>query len=381
MNTVGTRFFTFADTPRTRFPLQRGGKFGPITLAYETYGRLSAKRDNAILVFHALSGSQHAAGHNPSVPGIGKLWTEECRTGWWNGFIGPGKALDTRRFFVVCANYLGGCYGSTGPRSINPQTRKPYGGAFPRVSVSDIVDSQMALLDHLDIRRLHAVTGGSLGGMMALNLALRHPDRVEVVIPIACGLEVTTLQRIHNFEQIFAIEEDAAFNRGDYYDGPAPEKGLALARMIGHKTYVSLHTMASRARHEIVHRERELKLYELTHPLESYMLHQGQKFVRRFDANTYLRIMDAWQHVDLLKDAGARDWKSLFRRALGQRYLVFSIDSDVCYYPEEQADMVERLRDAGVPVKHITVHSDKGHDSFLVEPELYTPGLARAFAG
>lgn len=378
---VRSRFFTFAKTPATRFRLQTGATLGPVTLAYETYGRLSAARDNAVLVFHALSGSQHAAGYNPAVPGVGKLWTEECRVGWWDGFIGPGKALDTRRFFVVCANYLGGCYGSTGPRSPNPHTGRPYGGDFPPIRVSDIVDSQLRLLDHLGIRTLHAVVGGSLGGLLALNLALRYPKRVRVVVPIAAGLEVTILQRIHNFEQIFAIEEDAAFQRGHYYEGPFPEKGLALARMIGHKTYVSLRTMAGRARHEIVHRERELKLYQLTHPIESYLLHQGQKFVKRFDANTYLRIMDAWQHFDLLKDTGVSHWRSLLRRARGQRYLVFTIDSDVCFYPEEQEEMVRRLRDAGVAVTYQVVHSVKGHDSFLLEPELYAPALRKVLAG
>ena len=373
MEKVRTKFFTFGETPSGRMRLQSGRRFGPVRLAYETYGRLSKERDNAVLVFHALSGSQHAAGYNPSVPGVGRLWTDECRVGWWNDFIGPGRAVDTRRFFVICANYLGGCYGSTGPRSINPATGKPYGGRFPAISANDVVDSQMRLIEHLGIERLHAVVGGSLGGMLALNLAVRYPERVGRVISVASGLGVTILQRIHNFEQIYAIEEDGNFNGGDYYDGRPPLKGLALARMISHKTFVSLDAMSRRARAEVVQREKDLRRYRISHPVESYILHQGRKFVRRFDANTYLRIMEMWQRYDLLKDAGATNYNVLFRRCRRQRFLVFSIDSDVCYYPEEQEELVGRLKKARVTCEHITVHSDKGHDAFLVESRLFTP--------
>ncbi len=376
MKRVKTQFFTFAESPRDRFVLQCGSALGPVTLAYETYGKLSAERDNAVLVFHAFSGSQHAAGFNPSVPGVGKLWVEECHQGWWDGFIGERKAIDTRRFFVICANYLGSCYGSTGPRSINPSTGKPYGGAFPPVRANDIVDSQMRLLEHLGIGKLHAVVGGSLGGMLALNLAARFPDRVRHVVLIGCGLHVTTLQRIHNFEQILAIEGDPNFNAGDYYSGPAPEKGLVLARMIAHKTFVSLKAMRLRARREVLHQERGLRLYRLTDPVESYLLHQGKKFVRRFDANSYLRIIDMWQHYDLLQDTGHRNYYTLFSRCRQQNYLVFSIDSDVCYYPEEQAELVNVLRKSRVPCHYVTVHSEKGHDSFLIEPHLYAPHIS-----
>jgi len=376
MKKVQTQFYTFARSRRDRFRLQCGGSIGPVTLAYETYGDLAGEKDNAVLLFHAFSGSQHAAGYNPEVPGVGKLWTEECRRGWWDGFIGERKALDTRHFYIICANYLGGCYGSTGPRSVNPATGRPYGSSFPRIRANDIVDSQLRLLDHLGIEKLHAVIGGSLGGMLAVNLAARYPERVRHVVLIGSGLRVTTLQRIHNFEQILAIEEDPAFQGGDYYDGPAPEKGLVLARMIAHKTFVSLRAMRSRARREILHPERELRLYRLTDPVESYLLHQGKKFVRRFDANTYLRILDMWQNYDLLRDSGHRNFFTLFQRCRWQNYLVFSIDSDVCYYPEEQEDLVSTLRKSRVPCHYVTVHSDKGHDSFLVEPHLYAPHIS-----
>ncbi len=373
---AGTAFLTLGENGSKALRLQNGEALDPVTVAYQTYGKLSARRDNAILLFHALSGSQNAAGYNPSVKGVEDLWTEECKVGWWDGFIGPGKALDTERFFVVCANYLGGCYGSTGPRSTDPSTGRPYGSCFPSISLADIVDAQMRLVDFLGIERLHATIGGSLGGLLALTAATRYPERVRIVIPIACGYEVTILQRILNFEQIYAIEADPDFRGGDYYDGPLPRKGLALARMIAHKTYISLQVMENRARSEVVRQEEDLKRYRIIHPVESYMLHQGQKFVERFDANTYLRIMEAWQKFDLVADTGSKDIREVFSRCRDQRFMIFSIDSDVCSYPEEQAGLEQVLKGCNIPVQHITVHSEKGHDAFLLEPELFTPYLS-----
>jgi homoserine O-acetyltransferase len=374
MKTVETQFFDLATVERP-FYLQSGVAVGPARLAYEMYGDLNARRDNAILVFHALSGSQHAAGLNPSGPDVGGLWTEEVQVGWWNDFIGPGLGLDTDRFCVICVNYLGGCYGSTGPSSPDPHTGRPYGPRFPQLTLSDIVDSQMALLDFLGIETLHAAVGASLGGMLALSLATRYPERVRTVIPFATGLRTTPLHRLHNLEQICAIESDPDFRGGDYYDGRPPRRGLALARMIGHKTFVSLEAMEERARTEIVRRDETLAWYQLRSPIESYMLHQGQKFVNRFDANTYLRILDAWNRFDLIREALAPDLVSLFQRCRRQNYLVFTIDSDACFYPEEQAFLMEVLKKAGVDATRITVHSDKGHDSFLLEAHLYRPFL------
>lgn len=371
---VESRFFTLA-SGRKPFFLESGEALADAQLAYEAYGTLSPGRDNVLLVFHALSGSQHAAGFNPAVPGVGDLWTPECHEGWWDGFIGPGKALDTDRFFVICANYLGGCYGSTGPASTDPRTGKPYGPRFPQLTMADIVNSQMALLDHLGVECLHAAVGASLGGLLALSLATRFPERVRTVVPFATGVTVTPLQRLHNFEQICAIEADPHFNGGDYYDGPRPDRGLAVARMIGHKTFISQSTLAERARDEVVRRDNSLAWYQLRSPLESYMLHAGQKFVRRFDANTYLRILDAWQRFDLVREAVGTDLVGLFQRCRRQQYLVFSIDSDHCFHPEEQAELHRVLKAAGVEATRITVHSDKGHDSFLLEPHLYRPFL------
>lgn len=377
MRTETTKFFALATEERPFF-LQSGQAVSPAVLAYETYGTLNARRDNAVLVFHALSGSQHAAGFNPAVPEVGSRWTDDVQEGWWDAFIGPGRGLDTDAFFVICVNYLGGCYGSTGPSSVDPRTGKPYGPRFPQVTMADIVDSQMALLDHLGIDVLHAAVGASLGGLLALSLATRYPERVRSVIPFATGARTTPLQRLHNLEQICAIEADPEFNGGEYYEGGGPVRGLALARMIGHKTFVSLEAMEERARTEIVRRVDSLAWYQLRSSLESYMLHQGRKFVRRFDANTYLRILDAWNRFDLVREAVATDMVALFQRCRKQHYLIFTIDSDACYFPEEQAFLAEVLKKAGVDATRITVHSDKGHDSFLLEAHLYRPFLRAA---
>jgi homoserine O-acetyltransferase len=371
---VRTQFFEF-DNPRKPLRLRVGGALSRFTLAYEMYGRLNADKSNVVLLFHAMTGSQHAAGANLHVRGVGHRWTDEVQSGWWDGFIGPGKALDTRRFCVLCVNYLGGCYGSTGPASVNPATGKPWGPAFPVLRMSDIVDSQMRLLDALGIDRLHGVVGASIGGYLALLTATRYPDRVKIVVPIGTGVETTIYQRILNFEQITAIEGDPDFRGGDYYDGPHPNLGLALARRIAHKTFVSLDTLRERARGEVVSQKPPHGWYEMNHPVESYMLHQGDKFVRRFDANTYLRILDAWQWFDLVAEAGAKDFHDLFERCQNQEFLVFSIDSDGMYSPAEQAKLVGLLKKAHVPAMWITVHSDKGHDSFLLEPRLFAPHL------
>jgi homoserine O-acetyltransferase len=374
---VRTDFLTFgtADDP---FVTAGGDALSSVTVAYETYGTLNADRTNAILLFHALSGSQHAAGLNRKVDGVDDRWNEELHLGWWDSFIGPGRALDTDKFFVICANYLGGCYGTTGPASIDPATGAPYGGRFPRITVHDIVRSQLPLLASLGVEKLHAVLGASLGGMLALDFAVHFPDRVANVIPIATGLRAHGLQQMHNLEQILAITRDPDFRGGDYYGTPGPVHGLALARMISHKTFFWADVIEERARVDVVQPEMDLPWYRISSVLESYMLYQGQKFVKRFDANSYLRIIDAWQQFDLHEDAKARGASSVFAGCQDQRYLVFTIDSDCCFYPDYQSEICAELKRANVPHMRLTVHSEKGHDSFLLEPKLYTPHLAYA---
>ena len=371
---VSTQFFQFSNQ-NLPFQLRSGEALSQVTLAYEMYGELNSRKDNAILLFHALTGSQHAAGKNPSVRGLEVTWNEECQTGWWDGFIGLEKAIDLHKYCVICINYIGGCYGSTGPTSVCPETSKPYGSDFPQITFSDIVDSQMKFIDHLGIDKLYAIIGASIGGMMCLSMATRYPDRICNVIPIGSGVDVSPLQRILNLEQIYAIESDPDFQGGAYLKHAQPTRGMAFARMISHKTFVSLTTMEHRARGEISENDDNLEWYKIGTSLESYMLYQGRKFIPRFDANSYLRILDAWQNFDLLKETKAESLRELFSKCQRQKYLVFSIDSDVCFYPESQQKMVKLLRGANVPTTWVTVNSEKGHDAFLVEPELFTPHL------
>ncbi len=372
-----TQFFE-TGSPAEPIRLRDGGLLPGARIAYETWGTLNEDKSNAILLFHALSGSHHAAGRNPGIEGVGPLWQDELHAGWWEDMIGPGKALDTRKHFIICGNYLGGCYGSTGPASVNPETGKPWGSSFPAVSAADQVEVFSRLLDHLGIGTLLAVVGPSVGGLIALTFATRHADRVRNVIAIASGFKTTVLNRLILFEQILAIENDPHFHGGDYYDESPPLYGLALARMISHKTFVHLDSIERRARRDVVQPDDVLAWYRVRDQFQSYMLHQGKKFVKRFDANTYLRIIDLWSRYDATAEGDAENPAELFKRArqAGQRWLVFSIDSDFCFYPEEQTELVRHLEKAKVDVMHITVHSDKGHDSFLLEPDLYTPHIA-----
>ncbi len=372
---VETRFERFEEP----LELVCGDTLPEFTLAWEQYGELNAARDNAVLLFHALTGSHHAAGANPGVPGLGGAWTDEMVIGWWDEFIGPGRALDTDRFCVICANYIGGCYGSTGPLSVDPATGERWGPSFPRVRFSDSVRAAMRLVDRLGIDVLHAGIGPSTGGMAVLDLAVTYPERVRNVVVIAAGMKVTPLQRIHNFEQVQAIANDPRFEGGRYPPG-AELEGMKIARQINHKTFVSLRTLERRARNTVAAAS-GVPWYGVNHPIESYMRHQGRKFASRFDANSYLRILDAWSQYDLAATAGVESAKDAFGRCRDQRFLIFSINSDVCYYPEEQADLAAALEGAGVSCMRITVHSDKGHDSFLLEPALYQPHLAFLLEG
>lgn len=375
---VSTQFLSITDEAGP-FSFASGDALDSVTIAFETWGELNEDKSNAILLFHALSGNQHAAGINTEVPEVGDRWNEDCHHGWWEAFIGSGRALDTDRFFVICANYVGGCYGSTGPASINPATGKPWASAFPHITVGDVVRSQARLLDKLGIEKLHAVVGPSTGGLACQTFATMFPERVDLVVPIATGGRTTVLNRIFLLEQILAIETDPNFRGGNYYeDGEHPTLGLALARMISHKCFVHLDAIERRARRDVRQADDHFAWYSVADQVESYMLHQGKKFVKRFDANTYLRICEMWSRYDPVTEVGAETVAEMLGRSrdAGHRYLIFSIDEDYCFYPEEQSNLVRDLKEADVPVMHITVHSDKGHDSFLLEPELYTPHLS-----
>ena len=376
---VSTQFFYF-DRPDAPLRLHAGAQLPQFTLAYETYGALNAARDNAILLFHAMTGSQHAAGTNDAVAGVGERWMPEMHPGWWDGFIGPGLALDTDQFFVICANYLGGCYGSTGPTS--PKNDDEIWGAdFPAIRLADIVDSQLELVKSLGIETLHAAVGASIGGLLALSLATRHPQRVRNVVPIATGVETSITTRLLNFEQINAIEIDPKFQGGAYELADPPREGLALARRIAHKTFRSLPSLKADSLEVNISNAPPFGWYEMNASVESYMLYQGEKFVARFDANSYLRILDAWQWFDIAREGRADNIRDLFARCRDQKFLVFSIDSDLSFPPVQQGQLVEILEDAGVETLWITVHSGKGHDSFLLEPKLYAPHLRALLMG
>ena len=357
--------------------LKGGGELAQYELCYNTYGTLNEEKSNAILVFHALSGTHNVTGRDEKGPEGCTFWNEESYVGWWGELVGSGMAVDTDKYFVVCFNYLGGCYGSTGPASINPETGKPYGGSFPAVAIADQAKVAGRLLDFLGIDVLHAVVGPSVGGLCALSFASNYAERAPRVGLFASSMRSSVLTRLVLFEQIIAIENDPHFKGGDYYEGETPWLGLALARMISHKTFVHIDAFEKRARQEVQQHEDITSWYKLRDPFQSYMLHQGKKFVKRFDANTYLRIIDMWSNFNLFQDATDQEKAEVFGhlKEHKQKFLIYSIDSDYCFYPEEQRELVEALEDSELDVTYLTVHSDKGHDSFLLEPHLYEPQL------
>lgn len=366
----------FYDLPEP-LPLKYGGELPDVRVAYEQYGELNGDKSNAILLFHALTGSQHAYGYNPAVPGTGTLWREENHLGWWDAQIGPGKSLDTEKFCIICANLLGSCYGTTGPTTINKSTGKPWAGFFPRVSATDQAVMHARLLDYLGIRKLRAIVGPSIGGLIGLTFASLFPERVDRVVSIGSGYKSSMMNRLQLFEQILSIENDPNFKAGFYTPDAPPSHGLALARIIGHKSFVCLDALENRARREVSQPGSMLSWYSLQSSSESYMLHQGTKFAQRFDANAYLRIADLWAHFHAAYELGYETLEELLRklRPSGQKWLVFAIDSDLCFLPAEQLDFSNQLMNAGLDTEFVTVHSEKGHDSFLLEPELYDQAL------
>jgi len=365
---VETSFFALGRP----FNLSEGARLEDLTLAYQTYGALNEARDNAVLLFHAFSGSQHAAGVNRAVPNLVVEWSDSCQIGWWDNFIGAGKALDTDKLFVVCANLLGGCYGSTGPSSLIPGANgRRYGKDFPWISAQDVVRSQALLLDSLGIERLHSVVGASLGGIMALTFALEFPERVTTAIPIATSHVLNSAQIASNFAQAESIHLDPYFKKGDYYESTPPRNGMVLARQIAQMSFVDQSTLIRRAGHEVVNPGR-FPSYRMSHPVESYLRGNAAKFVDRFDANSYLVMLDLWQRTDLLKMYGAQSSADLFSRCKGSRFLVLGIDSDCCFPVSQQQELHDALSEGGVDSRLEVVSSPKGHDSFLVEPRLYT---------
>jgi homoserine O-acetyltransferase/O-succinyltransferase len=348
---VRTQSFTFAEPPDGLL-LESGRTLGPVTLAYETYGRLNGSRNNAVLVCHAFSGNAHASGINRQ---------DDKAPGWWDDMVGPGKAIDTDRYFVVCSNILGGCGGSTGPSSVNPATGKPYGLEFPMVTVRDMVEAQRRLVDHLGIHRLLAVTGGSMGGMQALQWVASYPDRVRSAIPIATTLKHSPQQIALDEVGRQAVMADAGWNLGDYYGRRIPEKGLALARMIGHITYMSDRSMEEKFSRKLKDEKYSFS-FATDFEVEGYLRYRGDNFVKRFDANSYLYITKAMDYFDLSGDRLFGDG-----RAVRTRFLVIAFHSDWLYPLYQSREIVHLLKMRGVDATYCEIQSTYGHDAFLLE--------------
>jgi len=354
---TGKKYYTFADNGEG-LELDCGSRLGPVTLAYETYGELSAAHDNAILILHAFTGDSHVASH----PG---LQGEAALPGWWETMVGPGKAIDTEKYFVICSNILGSCMGSTGPCSLNPATNAPYGLDFPLVTIADMVRAQKQLIDHLQIRRLVAVIGGSVGGMQALQWCLSYPQMVRAAIPLATTMRHSAQAIAFNEIARQAIMADPNWNNGRYGAKP-PELGLAVARMIGHVTYLSDEAMRRKFGRRLQDRHDFSFHFESDFQVESYLRHQGSKFVRRFDANSLLYLTKAADYFDL---TGSDEGSIVGLAGADIRFLVISFTSDWLYPTYQSREMVHALKREGLDVSFCEIEADCGHDAFLLENE------------
>jgi homoserine O-acetyltransferase len=370
--------------------LDCGRELHPVRVAYETYGTLSPARDNVILVCHALSGDGHAAGFAKTPPEESTRdgFAAEARDGaagkglgWWDGMIGPGKAFDTDRFFVVATNLLGGCNGTTGPSSANPATGEPYGPDFPVITVADMVRTERAFLDALGIERLAVVAGGSLGGMQAFEWAILFPDQVDAVVAIASTHALQPQGVAWNSIARDAIMRDPAWQGGRYYgSGAAPNAGMGVARMVGHVTYLSAQALGDKFGRRLQFAD-DLR-YTITEPefaVESYLRHQADSFVRRFDANTYLYLSRALTYFDLGRQYGRG---SLARALAGisARTLLIAFSSDWLYPPSSSREIADALSGLGKQAEFHVIEAPYGHDCFLLEEARQTP-IIRAFLG
>jgi homoserine O-acetyltransferase len=379
---VGVVPTEYVDLPEP-LALECGRILHPVRIAYETYGTLTTEKDNVILVCHALSGDAHAAGWSPTpveesaLDGFGadeRDVSKKSGLGWWDGMIGPGKAFDTDRYFVVATNLIGGCRGSTGPSSLNPATGQPYGLDFPTVTVADMVRAERALLQGLGIERLLTVSGGSLGGMQALEWAALFPDSVRSIIPIASTAALEPQGVAWNAIARSAIMADPDWQGGYYYGtGRSPKAGMAVARMVGHVTYLSGYSMAQKFGRKLQGRD-DLS-YTVTEPdfeVESYLRYQGEKFVRRFDANTYLYFSRALTYFDLARHYGGGNLERAVERFQAATLLI-CFSSDWLYPPSNSRELAEALEANGKEVELHVIEAPYGHDSFLLEEARQTP--------
>jgi homoserine O-acetyltransferase len=336
--------------------LEHGGRLSGAKVAYETYGKLNREKNNAVLICHALSGDAHAAGWHKG----------EEKPGWWDIIIGPGKALDTEKFFVICSNVLGGCKGTTGPSSIYPRTGKPYGLDFPVISVRDMVDLQKRLLDHLGVDKLFAVIGGSFGGMQVLQWSVTYPQKVRMAVAIATSAYSSPQQIAFNEVGRKSISSDPDWQNGDYYGRDPPARGLSLARMIGHITYLSDESMHQKFGRRLQDKsDYGFDISNLDFQVESYLRYHGDSFVKRFDANSYLYITKAIDYFDLTRK-GALSLAEAFKDAKA-KFLIISISSDWLYPPYQSREIADALSANDIDVRHCEIKSNYGHDAFLLE--------------
>ncbi len=358
---VEKKYFTFAN-PHNEMILENGSQLGPVTLAYETYGTLTPKKDNVILILHALSGDSHAAGY----------YTEkDSKPGWWDIMVGPGKGIDTDKYFVICPNMLGSCMGSTGPSSINPKTNRPYGIDFPFVTIGDMVSAQKMLLDHLGIQQILSVIGGSIGGMQVLEWCVRYPEMIISAIPLATTTRHSALAIAFNEVARQAIMADPKWNNGDYYSGEKPELGLAIARMVGHITYLSDESMRLKFGRRLQNKKDFSFNFDVDFQVESYLRYQGTKFVERFDANSFLYITKASDYYDLEKQHGNDSTVKAFSKT-NVKFLVVSFTSDWLYPTYQSKAMVKAMKKNGLDVSFCEIEAQWGHDAFLLPNERLT---------
>ena len=336
--------------------LDCGKEISNFPLAYETYGNLNEKKDNAILIFHALTGDQYASGINPITK----------KEGWWNYAVGPGKSFDTDKFFVICANVIGGCMGSYGPGIIDPLTNKPIGTNFPVITINDMVNAQYNLLDYLKIEKLFAVAGGSMGGMQVLQFVSNFPNKAKVALPIACTASHSAQNIAFNELGRQAIMSDSNWKEGLYDEKSTnPDKGLAVARMAAHITYLSKQGLQEKFGRNLQERS-DLKFgFDADFQIESYLRYQGSVFVDRFDANSYLYITRAMDYFDLTKQYGGNLSKAF--KDTKTKFFIISFTSDWLYPTSENKDIVIALNAIGADVGFVEIKTDKGHDSFLLD--------------
>src|SRR5829696_9215680 len=342
-------------------------ELAPFQIAYQTYGTLNAERSNTVLICHALTGDQHVANIHPITQ----------KSGWWETMVGPGRPIDTERFFVICPNVIGACMGSTGPASTNPKTGKPWGLDFPVTTIRDMVRAQAMLLDHLGIDTLFAVAGGSMGGMQVLQWAASYPERVFAALPIAAGARHSAQNIAFHEVGRQAVMADPEWRGGRYFEhGVAPRKGLAVARMGGHITYLSETALHRKFGRRLQEREAPTFTFDADFQIESYLRHQGITFVERFDANSYLYVTRAMDYFDLAADYGGVLAEAF--RGTKTRFCVMSFTSDWLFPTPESRALVHALNAAGASVGFVEIESDKGHDAFLLdEPGMFT--AARGF--